>query len=274
VTDLPGISCCCITYGRPKAMLEESIHAFLKQDYAGPKELLILNDLKEQTFRCHAPEVKIVNVPVRFRSVGEKRNAAVALCRHNLIAPWDDDDIYLPWRLSLSARKISEAGFYKARHCLLWNDGELSGPKQYLLHAGSIFSRELFDKVGGYSHIDSGQDWTLEDKINVETGHKSAADWRPSDGWVIALEQIYYLYRWAGTGSFHLSHEGKDPEYGRNVLRTRTIAAIMTGDIEVGEIWLKPQWSTDYLALARKFVGSLVQTPGPTKALPESTETR
>jgi len=260
--NLPGISCCCITYGRPKAMLEESVHAFLKQDYPGPKELLILNDLKEQTFRCHAPEVTIVNVPVRFRSVGEKRNAAVSLCRYDLIAPWDDDDIYLPWRLSLSLSSLA-IGFYKARHCLLWNQGELSGPKQYLLHAGSMFTRELFDEVGGYSHIDSGQDWTLEDKINQAVRH-GRAGWQPSDGWVIPPEQIYYLYRWAGTGSFHLSHDGKDPRNGREALRTRALAEIMTGDIEAGEIWLKPQWTTDYVALARKFVGTLVSNAGPT----------
>jgi cellulose synthase/poly-beta-1,6-N-acetylglucosamine synthase-like glycosyltransferase len=38
----PPVSCFCLTYGRP-CLLEEAIHSFLQQDYAGPKEMIVLN---------------------------------------------------------------------------------------------------------------------------------------------------------------------------------------------------------------------------------------
>ena len=44
---LPGVSCICLTYGRV-ALLEEAIFSFLQQDYAGVKELIVLNDLAER----------------------------------------------------------------------------------------------------------------------------------------------------------------------------------------------------------------------------------
>ena len=43
----PPVSCFCLTYGRPR-LLEEAIHSFLQQDYAGPKEMIVLNDYADQ----------------------------------------------------------------------------------------------------------------------------------------------------------------------------------------------------------------------------------
>jgi GT2 family glycosyltransferase len=42
------ISYMCLTYGRPK-VLEEAIESFLRQDYKGEKELVVLNDFADQT---------------------------------------------------------------------------------------------------------------------------------------------------------------------------------------------------------------------------------
>jgi glycosyl transferase family 2 len=84
----------CLTYGRPH-LVEEAIASFLRQDYAGVKELIVLNDLPEQPLQFDHPEVKIINVDKRFRGVGEKRNACAALCSHDLLFAWDEDDISL-----------------------------------------------------------------------------------------------------------------------------------------------------------------------------------
>ena len=87
----PSISCMCLTFARPKRIVEEAVYSFLNQDYPGDKELLILNDFDQQIIRFDHPQVTIVNISSRFRTVGEKRNAAAALCRHDLLAVWDDD---------------------------------------------------------------------------------------------------------------------------------------------------------------------------------------
>jgi cellulose synthase/poly-beta-1,6-N-acetylglucosamine synthase-like glycosyltransferase len=78
----PAVSCICPTYARPE-LLEEAIHSFLQQDYAGPKELIVLNDYEEQILELGHPEVLIVNLPRRLRTVGEKMNMAVALAAHD-----------------------------------------------------------------------------------------------------------------------------------------------------------------------------------------------
>ena len=56
----PKVSCYCPTYGRTSS-LEEAIYRFLNQDYDGEKELIILNDLQDQTLFFDHPEVKIIN---------------------------------------------------------------------------------------------------------------------------------------------------------------------------------------------------------------------
>ena len=69
---LPKVSCQCITYGRPH-LLNEAVEAFLRQDYPGESELVILNDHTEITI-CNPgiENVTTINVPHRIRSVGEK----------------------------------------------------------------------------------------------------------------------------------------------------------------------------------------------------------
>src|SRR5690349_24951790 len=104
----PLISCLCATYNRAPDFLhlvEEAIESFLRQDYPH-KELIVVNDTPGQELTCAAEGVVIVNLPRRIRTVGDKQNAAVAIANGALLAPWDDDDISLPWRLSYSADRL------------------------------------------------------------------------------------------------------------------------------------------------------------------------
>ena len=199
---LPPISCMCLTYGRPN-ILEEAIESFLKQDYRGKKELLILNDFKEQELIFDHSEVKIVNIPIRFRTVGEKRNACAAHCSYDLLAVWDDDDIYLPHRLSYSIKMMGEKKrYFKPSKAFILNDGKISGPKSNLYYSSGIWHRSLFDEVRGHAHIGSGQDMEIEKNFEKIIPNKNYNS--------IRVEDIYYIYRWSGTGSFHLSAFGQD----------------------------------------------------------------
>jgi hypothetical protein len=60
MTNQPAVSCFCLTYGRPQ-VLEEAIHSFLQQDYAGPKEMIVLNDYADQILAFDHPEVQVIN---------------------------------------------------------------------------------------------------------------------------------------------------------------------------------------------------------------------
>jgi glycosyltransferase involved in cell wall biosynthesis len=118
----PAVSCICLTYARP-ALLEEAIYSFLQQDYRGTKELIVVKDYTEQVLELDHPEVLVVNVPKRLRTVGEKMNFAVALAAHDVLFVWDDDEVYLPHRLGFSVAKLADQP-----GCLPAPAGQKSGP--------------------------------------------------------------------------------------------------------------------------------------------------
>jgi glycosyltransferase involved in cell wall biosynthesis len=264
-TRAQGVSCICPTYARPD-LLEESIHSFLIQDYSGPKELLILNDYPGQTLEFDHPEVQVINVPKRFRSLGEKMNAAAALCSHDVIFVWSDDDIYLPHRISLSVERLERTkGFFKASQAYFWNDGLISGLERNTFHGGSCWSRDLFTAIRGYPHTSVGVDAAMEAECLRERFESAY----PTD---LAPEQTYYIYRWAGTGSYHLSALGQpDGDGNANYVAAAAWVAEAEGRGQVtqGRITLRPRWRQDYAGLASRFMSSRAeQAAEPVKVEP------
>jgi hypothetical protein len=233
-------------------MVEEAVYSFLNQDYEGDKELLILNDFDRQVIVFDHPQVTVINVPSRFHTVGEKRNAAVAMCRHDLLAVWDDDDIFLPHRLTFSVSKYDEKKrYFKPSLAFSLNNGVVSGPNFNLYHSSGMWRRSLFDEVGGYAHTVWGEDTDLEVKFKTVLG----AD-RHYDN--IKPSEIFYLYRWLGTQSYHSSSLRDRPggtknekvgEYARRQLEQ--------GKIQSGEIVLQPRWYVDYSQLVNDYVATL-----------------
>jgi len=243
----------CLTFARPQRMVEEAVYSFLNQDYAGDKELLILNDFDRQTIAFHHPQVTVVNVPSRFHTVGEKRNAAAALCRHDLLAVWDDDDICLPHRLSFSVSRYDDKKrFFKPTRAFSLNHGVLGGPNRNQYHASSLWHRSLFDEVGGYAHMGSGEDGDIEAKFRKVIG--AAKDYES-----IQPHEVFYLYRWGGTQSYHLSAFGRDGDgkSANDKIREHALDQLAEGKIQSGTIVLRPHWSVDYSQLVRDFVEGL-----------------
>ncbi|MFQ5734587.1 MAG: glycosyltransferase [Planctomycetaceae bacterium] len=176
---LPFVSCQCITYGRTE-LLDEAVESFLRQDYAGAQELVILNDYSELTIQCDLPEVKVVNLPYRMKTIGEKRNACVALCSGGVIFLWDDDDISLPHRISYSLQQMEGGRYFNGDKCWYWQNGVIDEqPVQNLLHGMSSWTVQLFDEVGGYPHQQSGEDAGLEELFK-DTGRLVEETHRPS----------------------------------------------------------------------------------------------
>ncbi|UCH94531.1 MAG: glycosyltransferase family 2 protein [Candidatus Aminicenantes bacterium] len=233
------VSCQCITYNRPE-LLEESIESFLRQDYKGKKELVILNDTPQQILKFNHPEVIIINIPRRFGTIGEKRNACVSLCSGDIIFPWDDDDISLPWRISLSLQYKDKNRYFKNKRAWIWSGGILKPEPGYnSYHAMGCWDRSLFVQVGGYPIMQSGQDTALENKYK-ETGERNVTK--------LPLEELFYIYRFGGTGSPHLS------SYGRN----NGWAEIGKRKIErVGLISLSPHWRQDYVGMTKKAINNI-----------------
>lgn len=241
----PAVSCICLTYGRPE-VLEEAVYSFLLQDYAERKELIVLNDYAEQTLSFEHPEIQVFNVPKRFRTVGEKMNAAVALASHDLLFVWDDDDICLPHRLRFCVEHFdSKKGFFKPDKAWLWQKGEVSGPAKNLFHVGSCWSRRLFDGVRGYVADGIGYDLVFEKRL----ASSYPGSIKP---YAISPEDIYYIYRWQGTGSYHMSQFGQY-KAGENLGHAQVESFVQRraqqGKIRQGRIPLNPHWEDDYRQL-------------------------
>jgi glycosyltransferase involved in cell wall biosynthesis len=252
LTAAPPVSCICPTYGRT-ALLEEAIESFLRQDYPGRKELIVLNDYADQTLEFDHPEVKIVNRSERFASLADKFNAAVALASHDLIFVWHDDDISLPHRLSFSVAQCEGgAEFFKSSKAWFWNHGRLSGPQKNLFHGGSCWRRSLFDAVKGYP---SG---ALQFDLEFEKACKSRQPGLARQLDLVAAE-LYYIYRWGGTGSYHYSQQSAGGPTRQTIVDYVGQQAHQ-GTIPKGHVTLRPQWKSDYVALAREQLRALPAT--------------
>jgi glycosyltransferase involved in cell wall biosynthesis len=85
------------TYGR-LPFLPRLVASFLSQTYED-KELVIINDDANVIISCDEPNVICLNMNKKIL-VGQKRNLATQVGYHDLYMHLDDDDIFLPERIS------------------------------------------------------------------------------------------------------------------------------------------------------------------------------
>lgn len=235
----------CPTFARPR-LLEEAIHSFLIQDYQGEKELLILNDFDRQVLHFDHPQVTVINISRRFRTLGEKRSATVALCKYDLVAVWDDDDISLPHRLTYSwDRYDEEARLYFATKYFIVRDNAIDTIVTVASHGFSLWHRELYDEVGGYRPLDVGQDSDLKKRFVSAVGSLRLVSMPDSE--------IFYLRRLDGTGSYHQSRFGDTGRAHESVMKC-AINQIDSGEIDEGDIELHPHWERNWADLASAYL--------------------
>lgn len=230
------VSCYCATYGRAHC-LEEAIECFLKQDYKGPKELVILNDYDQQTLVFDHPEVRIINLASRITPLGAKFNATVKNCRGNILMCWEDDDIYLPNRISYTLEHMKDGvfhthdGFYEA-------DPKNLIATRNVFHATHAFTRDIFEAIGGYTEKDQCSiDIELMEKIKKHINYNYTQD--------VNKDNIFYIYRWGSVRSYHGSGWGAIPNLSEEVKKVVENQA-KVGIIPKGLVNLQPKWSYDY----------------------------
>jgi glycosyltransferase involved in cell wall biosynthesis len=241
--NMPLVSCICGTYNRPPShqhLLEEAIESFLRQTYPN-KELLVLNDCSRQELVCDAPGVRVVNLSERLPSLGDKWNAAIRLSRGELIAPWNDDDISLPSRLSFSVERLGDADYFNPRRSWFWdNDGLHFDPSAGYEHNASLFTRAAFEAVGGYPSISLGEDAAMDSKLLARM--ERVVD--PLRGYPeLERSEWFYIYRW-GVSPVHVSGLADEGYY-------REIGLL---PVEEGRYHLFPHWQRDYEAETRRML--------------------
>jgi hypothetical protein len=237
--DLPLISCIFASYNRPpdhQHLIEEAIESFLRQTYPN-KELIVLNDCPDQELVCDAPGVRVVNVAERFPTLGDKQNAAIRMANGDLIAVWDDDDLSLPWRLSLSVDRLGEADYFNPRaYWFLDGRGLHADHAMGYAQNASLFTRTAFEAVGGYPAISLGADAEMDTRLG-----RLARVIDPLRGSApLKRTEWFYIYRW-GVSPVHLSGKAEGNFYGE----------IGTRPVTPGRFHLTPHWRRDYEAETR-----------------------
>ena len=200
------ITAVCPTYCRP-AYLANTLACFEWQDYPN-KHLIILDDAG-QFDPTSGENWTLHSTPDRFPTLGDKRNRTVELIPSDtdLIAVFDDDDIYLPDHLSTIVRSLEGKGEYCIPRLLYTYTSTAHNLKlkhnQFMFHGSWGFTRDLFERVGGYPAMDSGQDQHLLKRFKAIPAQR-------------AYQQDHqdpphptYIYRWfSDHGVYHVSASG------------------------------------------------------------------
>jgi glycosyltransferase involved in cell wall biosynthesis len=170
MAEYPLISICCCTFLRPH-LLPRVLRCFLGQDYRGPKELVILDDAGQYVSRKEE-SWQIISIDRRFRTLGEKRNACAALARSDskYLCQWDDDDLYEPHALSAVAAALKRGDFAWPSKAI---DIDAQGNRTIRtsnnpLHPSWGYTREIFDKLGGYAPLNLGEDCDYWKRARVD----------------------------------------------------------------------------------------------------------
>lgn len=229
---LPGISCYCSTYGRPKKILENSIQCFLEQDYSGPKELVILNDFDKQELVFDHPEVKIINHPERITPLGRKFNHNIDLCTYDILATWEDDDVFLKNRLSYSYTHMKNDIFHTHNAYYEISEKNIVSTRN-IFHSTHMFTRDLFNKARYDENEDScSLDISIMSKFRNLIGDYTQ-DVNGSD--------IFYIYVWACSQSYHGSGHGTSNKNISQMAADIVSQQIQNNNVSTGSIILEPK---------------------------------
>lgn len=228
------IAAVCATYLRPH-LLGELIECFRRQDYpADQRELIILDDAGQYDHQ-EGDGWRLVSVPQRFCSLGEKFNALYGLVSSDVeaYAVAGDDDLYLPHWLSTLVRALRDADWTRPSKVYVERNGRLEEhPTGGLYHAAWGFRRSLFERVGGYPFTWSGCDQAI-------AGRFKRAKAKESDSCQFAVEP-YFVCRLT-TRSYHLSWRGPGQQ---KYLELQPTAPPAKAQFQIG-------WKRDYLKMER-----------------------
>lgn len=239
----PPISCICTTFCRTPC-LEEAVEYFLRQDYTGPLELIIINDQPLQRIFCNDKRIskrrhiKIINKDKRFDNLGSKRDYGIEQSSYKWIMTWGDDDIHLPWEVSSSMKWVLEhsldmgvIGHYYFADGLNIKFNKQSPGAPFLM------KKAVYDAVGGLEKMNVGEDWNLRRAVE-KSEYKSGR----------MLCKPGFIYRW-NNGHYHISGLGWDKSGEKtswDIIGERMLEKMKRGDEPTGNIFLKPKASQDW----------------------------
>lgn len=194
----PLVCCLCPTYRRPR-LLENAIACFLAQDYPAERRRLLILDDAGQIVPQEGDGWRVLSVSSRWPNLPAKYNALAQYAwewvRPDILAVWEDDDIYLPWHLRVHVEAQKDAAWAKPSTVWsLYTRHLHKEPAAGRFHAALTFTRELLVRIGGWPDTPRGDfDQQFLKQLSVAGP--------PADP--CQLAEPSYIFRWETTGAYH-----------------------------------------------------------------------
>lgn len=233
------ISVLIITYQRVH-LLEEAVESFLRQDFTGESELVIVNDSdKVEYVFCH-PRVKIYNVQNRFSSIWEKLKFGIEHATYNHVYRLDDDDLLTPWALKNAYEDISTNPNYEIYrsngHYFFTNN-----MFQFIsdnVNTGNIYTKAYIERITeGMKDVHQGEDTHMTFHFNANIFKSTRTE-------------KTMIYRW-GMGTYHISAMGNissEEVQKKTDALVEQISKTKNESINTGVLTLNPHFKNEYYA--------------------------
>jgi len=160
----------CATYGRVP-YLSRMLSSFTEQTY-DDKHLVIVNDDKNIELCCDRKDVTILNCNNRIK-LPHKRNMGISIGEYDIIMPLDDDDVFMPDRITNHLRHYEDGDVNAYRNStsyIIYGDTftKTDAPP----HNSMSFKQSEWRRVGGYTDNYVYEDVELHDRMSgVKTTH-------------------------------------------------------------------------------------------------------
>jgi hypothetical protein len=163
---LPFVSCLMPTYNR-RRFITHAIAYFQRQTYAN-RELIILDDGQDPIGDLvpDDPAIRYERLPRKI-GLGEKLNIGCEIARAEIIAHFDDDDWYAPWRLAYEVESLEKTGadvcginhllFYDMRDGRAYDYRYPPEQRTWLLGSDLVYRKEFWRRHR-FAEIDGGMD--------------------------------------------------------------------------------------------------------------------
>ncbi len=237
-------------YGDCTWVVDEAVECFLRQTYED-KELIVCNDCPLHIYTCDAPDVTVINLPRRFRSLGEKMNFLAGIATGDVLVRWDDDDISLPHRLADQVARLQTTSnqgaarqpyeFVKPANFLYSERGRIvkaAGAN----HTVAAFRRALFVLASGYPLLTEYEDHIMDERLS-EHGLTWIYD--------LPVSELWYIYRWSNRAEHLSGYTG-----GAGMGKDSWDGALSNKPLP-GRHHIQPRWLEDYEAMVREFAETI-----------------
>jgi hypothetical protein len=170
----PLVSCLMPTYNR-RAFVAHAIAYYRRQSYEN-RELIVLDDGEDAIADLipDDPSIRYERLPRKI-TLGAKLNLACERARGEVLAHFDDDDWYAPWRLSYQVEALTRAGtdlcginqllYYDLRDGRGYEYRYPRDQKPWLIGSDLVYTREFWRRHR-FAEIDVGMDglfsWSAE----------------------------------------------------------------------------------------------------------------